>query len=235
MVVAAFAGYGVLQYAGTTYGSFKKQDLSDLAFYLVLFGWLGARAYHVLNELSYYGANPDQVLAIWNGGLAIHGGLIAGLLVILWFVKKKGLPFWKVLDIAALSVVIGQAVGRWGNFFNQELFGKPTELPWKVFIAPEHRVAPYLEQQFFHPTFLYESVLNLALFGVLLFVYKKKILPGGSIAMLYLIGYSAIRFSMEFFRIDPTPIIGGIRLPQLVSVVLAGVSLYVLFFYLRKR
>src|SRR3990167_4879685 len=163
--------------------------LPELAFGLVVSGLVGARLYHVLNEWSYYWAHPLRIFAVWNGGLAIHGALIAGL-IFLWFYTKRQstsylpsdamhqalqagkLPatsylFW-LLDLLAPAVLLGQAIGRWGNYFNQELFGYPTSLPWSIPISLENRPLAFQTANYFHPTFLYESLWDLMGFVLLL-------------------------------------------------------------------
>lgn len=204
-----------------------KSDLWDLAFYLVIFGLVGARLYHVLNEIGYYAQYPNRIVAVWQGGLALHGALIAGLIVVYVFVKKKGVNFWKLSDILALSLLVGQIIGRWGNFFNQELFGKPSDAPWAIFIRPENRPTGYGGFQYFHPTFFYEFVLNLFLFVILWWWYKKKSPAPGVVFLWYIVGYSLIRFMMEFVRIDRTPIIAGVRVPQIISVIAIGIVGYI--------
>lgn len=206
-----------------------KKLIGDVVFYVIIFGLIGARIYDVLLDVPFFIKRPDQIIAVWNGGLAIHGGLIGGFLTVMWFVKKKGLDFWKFADIAVLAAILGQAIGRWGNFFNQELFGTPTNLPWKIFISPEYRPEIYASITHFHPTFLYESLLNFGLFFILYFLYKARKVSDGSVFLFYLIGYSIIRFFLEFIRIDPTPEFGIIRLPQIASVVLIALAVGVMF------
>lgn len=220
--------------------------LYNISFYLVVFGLLGARLYHVLNEFSYYSENPAEILSIWNGGLAIHGALIAGALTVYVYLKKHmvslGNPrsmVLKVADVFAPGIALGQAIGRWGNYFNQELYGIPTNAAWGIPIQELHRRPGFTESEYFHPTFLYESILNLIVFGILMFLTKSKIInqkcniPPGTIAAVYLILYSLIRMSLEFIRIDATLIIFGIRLPILVSIVLILGT--VAFFYKQKK
>src|SRR5699024_2040548 len=115
--------------------------------------------------------NPGQIFAIWRGGIAIHGAIIGGTIATLIFARFNRIPFWQLADLVAPSVILGQAIGRWGNFFNSEAFGRPTNLPWKLYIPPESRPFKYIGEQYFHPTFLYESLWNLALFALLLFLF----------------------------------------------------------------
>jgi len=208
----------------------RKQDLLDLFFYLLVFGVIGARMYEILFiDFDYYWQNPGQMIAVWNGGLAIHGGLIAGLFVLIIFTRKRKLNFWQFVDVLSPGLILGQAIGRWGNFFNQELFGKPTDFPWKIYISPTNRLPGYQGFDYFHPTFLYESILNLLLFFILYFLFRSRRLGEGGIFFLYLIGYSIIRFSLEFIRLDPTPVILGMRWPQIVSIIIVGVAVALFF------
>ena len=132
---------------------------------LVLFAVIGARIYYVAFEWHNYASNPLKALAIWEGGIAIHGALLAGTITLILFCRWRRQPFWDVLDVLVPSVALGQAIGRWGNFFNSEAFGVPTDLPWKLFIpAMQSRPVMYSTSEFFHPTFLYESIWNLLLF-----------------------------------------------------------------------
>ncbi|OGY47300.1 MAG: prolipoprotein diacylglyceryl transferase [Candidatus Buchananbacteria bacterium RIFCSPHIGHO2_01_FULL_47_11b] len=211
-----------------------RDDVWDLAFYVVIFGLLGARTYAVLLELPYYLAHPDQIIAIWNGGIAIHGALIGGALAVVYFARKKNVSAWLYADLLAVVIPLGQAIGRWGNYFNQELFGKPTDAAWGIPIDALHRPAAYSNVTHFHPTFLYESVLNLVNFGVLLFLFRRAystnhetgntkqetgiMKHGKGLIFVYLINYALIRIAMELVRIDRTPALFGIRVPILVSV-----------------
>lgn len=229
VVLAVIAGYLVGLRLGKMVG-INKKDLTDLFFYLLIFGFLGARIYEILFvDFGYYWHNPAQMIAIWNGGLAIHGGLIAGFFVLLVFAKKRGLNFWRLADVLTPGVILGQAIGRWGNFFNQELFGLPTDLPWKIYISPENRPLEYLSYNFFHPTFLYESILNFVLFLILFFLFRSRRLADGMIFVFYLLGYSLIRFFLEFIRLDPAPVIFGLRWPQIISIFIFFLALVLLF------
>ena len=165
----------------------KSDDVFDLAFYLIIFSLLGARLYAVLLELPYYLNNPFEIIAVWHGGLAIHGAIIAGGLTLLVYCRKKRQSFWQWADRLVVALPLGQAIGRWGNYFNQELFGKPTDLPWGIPISPVNRPVEYLTSPYFHPTFLYESLLNLLNVGLLLFLFPKLKQRSGVLAGLYFI------------------------------------------------
>ena len=162
---------------------------------------------------------------MWEGGLAIHGGLIAGVLVGLGLAHRWHLPILKSLDIAAPSLAIGQAIGRWGNFFNEEAFGRPTNLPWKLYISPPHRPPGYAPYDFFHPTFLYESLWDLLIFLVLVLVLRRHLAGRpGALFFCYVGLYSIGRFAIEAIRLDSFWL-GPFRVPQLASLV--GVAIAV--------
>ncbi len=208
--------------------------IADLLPQLVLWAIVGARLYYVLLEWRQFRLNWIEVLAIWHGGIAIHGALLGGTLCLILFCRRRKLPFWTLLDVLVPSVVLGQAIGRWGNFFNSEAFGLPTDLPWKLYIPVFNRPDPFIDQQFFHPTFLYESLWNLGVFALLLVLFRLGLkgrikLPAGALSCVYLIGYSLGRFWIEGLRIDPlclfsTPPFceGGLRMAQLMSLLLIG-------------
>ncbi|MFH0828756.1 MAG: prolipoprotein diacylglyceryl transferase [Candidatus Kerfeldbacteria bacterium] len=245
LALGALAGYIVFIKLGRRYG-FKTIELENLFIVTILVGLIGARLYHVFNEWSYYTQHPREILSIWNGGLAIHGALIAGIIVIILFARMKKRSFWLIADIAAPAVVIGQAIGRWGNYFNQELFGKPTNLPWGIPIDQLNRPFEYFNNTYFHPTFFYEFIGSLIVFGLLLFLHRRRLTASqkdsnaiaktaGIIAVVYLITESLVRMGTESLRIDRVPLIAGIRLPLLVSALIAITAAAILFFRLRKR
>ena len=179
-------------------------------------GLVGARLYYVLFNWEYYGRFPDKILAVWEGGLAIHGGLIGGLLVGGLYAWLKRLPLLTYLDIVAPSLALGQAIGRWGNFFNEEAFGRPTDLPWKLSVSPPHRPAEFAQVEFFHPTFLYESLWDLGVF-LLCFLFRRRLaLAPGSLFLLYLGAYSVGRLLIEGLRTDSL-MLGPLRVAQVVS------------------
>ena len=169
-------------------------------------------------------AHPSQIIKIWEGGLAIHGAIIAGAITLFFFIKKNKLPFWQLLAIVTPGVALGQALGRFGNWFNQELFGLPTNLPWGIPIAITNRPAAFINQEFFQPTFLYES-LGCLLIAIFLFIllYNQKDKLSQKLAMrvsaYYLALYSILRFFLEFIKVDLTPILFGLRWPQIISLI----------------
>ncbi len=206
--------------------------IQDLSFYLVIFGLIGARLYHLLSELPYYLKNPFDAFKIWLGGLGIYGAVIAGLIVILIYVKKHRLSFLFLADLIAPGLIIAQAVGRWGNYFNSEVFGWPTNLPWGIPIFLSHRPAEFLSAQYFHPCFLYESIWNFLIFLFLIFLRRAGLRRGegkaGKVVAFYLILYSFGRFWLEFLRIDSQPMLLGLRLAQIISILMFLVGLFIL-------
>ena len=210
----------------------KSDTIWDLSFYLVLFGIIGARVYEIFLEFPYYSSHPDQIIKIWEGGLAIHGAIIAGAITLFIFIKKNKLNFWPFLAILTPGLAIGQAIGRLGNWFNQELFGLPTNLPWGIPISPENRPLEFINQSFFNPTFLYES-LGLILICSLLFtiLWRQKNNLSQKIAMrvsaYYLALSSILRFSLEFIKVDTTPILFGLRWPQIISLLFLVIAIII--------
>lgn len=212
----------------------KKRTLAapveNIVVWSVVWGMIGARLYHVLNEVPFYLTHPLLIPAIWRGGLAIHGGLIAGALTLLYYSRKLKIPYLKLTDILAPCLLLALAIARWGNFFNQELFGKPTTLPWGIFIEPLRRPEMFAQFTHFHPTFLYESLWNFVAVCAITVCIKKGIpQKTGILTALSLLIFGLGRLFVEFLRIDDVPIIWGVRLPLLVSVlvILIGFSLLI--------
>lgn len=189
---------------------------------------VGARIYYVIFAWEAYRDNIWEAFAIWHGGLAIHGGLLAGVLAGYWYVKRNNLSFWKLADIIAPSIILGQAIGRWGNFFNQEAHGGPVTREFISHFPPFIQEGMYIRGVYYHPTFLYESVWNLLVLSFLLFLRRKKNIPDGTVFLSYFMLYSVGRFFVEGLRTDSL-MWGPIRVAQLVSVGLilgAGIILY---------
>ncbi len=203
-------------------------EIQNLIFYLIIFGLIGARIYHVLCELPYYLRDPLAVLKVWQGGLGIFGAVIAGIIVLYFYGRRNKISFLWLADLIAPALILGQAIGRWGNWFNQELYGLPTNLPWGIPISLANRLVDWQSSQYFHPVFLYESIGCLIIFVILLCLHKVRLTKPeawpseihGRIFALYLILYPLIRFSVEFLRINPQPIFFGLRLAQLVAVLM---------------
>ncbi|MFH7025697.1 MAG: prolipoprotein diacylglyceryl transferase [Heteroscytonema crispum UTEX LB 1556] len=197
--------------------------LSDLSIWLVIGAIPAARLYYVLFQWSEYAQHPERIIAIWQGGIAIHGAIIGGVVAALMFAKLKQVSFWQLADLVAPSLILGQAIGRWGNFFNSEAFGAPTNLPWKLFIPPEHRPPEFADVAYFHPTFLYESVWDLMVFGLLMALFfrglqGKPSLKLGTLFLVYLPAYSLGRLWIEGLRTDSL-MLGPLRMAQVVSLI----------------
>jgi phosphatidylglycerol:prolipoprotein diacylglycerol transferase len=193
-------------------------DIISVGQWAILAGLVGARLYEVAFNWDYYGQYPAKIIAVWEGGLAIHGGLILGPLVGVWLAARWGVPILRGLDVAAPSLAIGQAIGRWGNFFNEEAFGRPTDLPWRLYISPPQRPAGFAQYDFFHPTFLYESVWDLLVFALLIAWLAPRLRARpGALFFAYVGLYSIGRFAIEGLRLDSFWL-GSFRVPQLASI-----------------
>lgn len=196
--------------------------LGDLAIWLVIGAIPAARLYYVLFEWKQYSQHPEQIIAIWNGGIAIHGAILGGTLAAIIFARIQKISIWQLADLVAPSLILGQAIGRWGNFFNSEAFGDPTNLPWKLYIPPQRRPANFINFEYFHPTFLYESLWNLMVFGLLMTLFNRSLkgkprLKVGTIALVYMVAYSCGRVWIEGLRTDSL-MIGPLRIAQIVSL-----------------
>ncbi|WP_337286964.1 prolipoprotein diacylglyceryl transferase [Candidatus Methylomirabilis sp.] len=201
------------------------EQLLNVIVFGVMCGLIGARLYYVLFNWGYYGSRPLKILAVWEGGLAIHGGLLVGALAAAVYSIRKKLPVLTYMDIMAPSLPVGQAIGRWGNFFNQEAFGIPTDLPWKLYIEPYYRPPHLAAYEYFHPTFLYESLWNLLVFAMLYFLLRRRMQrTPGALVLCYVGLYSIGRFFVEGLRIDSL-MMGPLRAAQIMSLVLIVVSL----------
>lgn len=213
----------------------EDQVIEDL-FYGVIAGVIGARLYYVAFNWDYFSENPTDIFKIWYGGLAIHGAVIAAVIVAFLYTRlKKGVTFrfLQILDIALMVFPLAQAIGRWGNFFNHEAFGKPTNLPWKMYIPIQNRPLMYRSYEYFHPTFLYESIWDLMVFTFLYIYTKKYRKKFGETTALYMILYSIGRFFIEGLRLDSL-YIGKLRTAQVVSVILILLGV-LLFAYVRRK
>lgn len=201
----------------------KEYDLSDLYdffFNVLLIGIIGARIWYVIFNYQLYASNPMEMFAIWNGGLAIHGGLIAGIIYGMYYFKKRDYDFLDVADTALPYVLIAQAIGRWGNFFNQEAYGGVVEYSFlKSLMIPDFIVNNMFIDGFYHqPTFLYESIYCIVLLIVIRLIIKYKPLKIGQVGLLYIGGYSFGRFFIEQMRTDSL-LFFGLKTAQIVSIV----------------
>ncbi|WP_008308980.1 prolipoprotein diacylglyceryl transferase [Leptolyngbya sp. PCC 6406] len=219
--------------------------LWDMLFWILIPGFIGARLYYVFIQsprgpegLGYYLSNPGTILQVWGGGIHIFGGFIFGGIALWLFSRIRNLEVRRYLDAIALGLPLAQAIGRWGNFINQELYGPPTTLPWGLRIDPQHRIAPYndlgtypLETRF-QPLFLYESVWNLVGFGLIFWLSRRfaKDLKEGDIALMYLIWYPLGRFFIEFLRTDswffPGTPFNPVHVLSAIAIIGAAAALY---------
>lgn len=210
--------------------------IGDVAIWLVVGAIPCARLYYVLFQWQDYASHPQDIIAIWKGGIAIHGAVIGGMIATFLFCRAKRISFWQVADVIAPSLILGQAIGRWGNFFNSEAFGRPTDLPWKLYIPLAQRPPGYTQFEYFHPTFLYESLWNIGVFIVLMVLFFRALknrprLKAGTLFLVYMIAYSLGRFWIEGLRTDSL-MLGPLRMAQVISLVLisiGGLGLYWLY------
>ncbi len=235
--------YGLLLMLGALAGAWlatvearrRGQDpeiIWDALTWVLIGGVVGARLWHVFTPpesmvemgitTHYYLTHPLAILEVWRGGLGIPGAVMGGLLAFWLFARRRKLNFALWLDIAAPGVALGQAIGRWGNYVNQELYGAPTHLPWAIYIDPAHRLPQFADQAYYHPLFFYEFVWNLLNMGVLLYAARKwsDRLRTGDIFLMYLIIYPVGRFFLEFLRLDPAEV-GGLDINQMLMAVVA--------------
>jgi phosphatidylglycerol:prolipoprotein diacylglycerol transferase len=228
---------GVLAAAWLAERQARRKDLDaelvwDGLIWVLIGGIVGARIWHILTPpdsmqalgitTRFYLTHPLDALAIWKGGLGIPGAVIGGLLALYLFARRNKLNFAVWTDIVAPSLALGQAIGRWGNFFNQELYGAPTNLPWHIYIAPQNRLPGYQDQAYYHPLFLYESIWDIGNMVLLLWLgrrYQEKLIRG-DLFLVYLIVYPVGRFFLEFLRLDPSNV-AGINANQILMAVVA--------------
>ena len=213
------------------------EDISSIAMWAVPAGVMGGRAYHVLTDYQRFQGQWFDAIKIWQGGLGIWGGVTVGVAVGWWCARRRGLDAWWIISCAAPAIAIAQAIGRWGNWFNQELFGRPTTLPWALEVSGGIAVkAGYTAGTTFHPTFLYESVGCIVL-AWLLIRLEGRIAPArGRLFAWYVAGYTVLRFGTESLRIDASHNVGGLRLNQWVAIgVFVAAVLFLAVDRLRSR
>lgn len=224
---------------------YKSDYVWDALIWVLIGGIIGARLWHVFTPppsmvaqgytTAWYLTHPLDLINTRAGGLGIPGAVIGGMLALYWFTRRKKLSFLAWADIAAPALALGQAIGRWGNFVNQELYGKPSTLPWAITIDPQHRLPEYAEFSTYHPLFLYESLWNLLNMAFLLWLSIKKTswLKEGDLLLIYLISYPLGRFMLEFIKLD-APRIGTLNTNQMVMAVVAVVAAGLLIWRHRK-
>ena len=225
IVTGILAAAYLSTYTAKLYGE-NPEIVWDALVWCVLLGVVGARLYHVVTvppsmgvDRWYYFRNPLEIFATWKGGLGIYGAVAGGALGLYIVIRRAKRSMWRWMDITVPGLVLAQAIGRWGNFVNQELYGLPTDLPWGIYIEPVFRVRGYEMFERFHPTFFYESMWNLATCLVLLYLawrYRDKLIPGVA-TCIYFISYSTIRFLLDFIRLD-SPMAGSLTIAQVVAI-----------------
>ena len=212
-----------------------KEIFTDLILFAVPIAIISARIYYVIFQWEYYSQNPGDIIKIWNGGIAIHGALIGSVLTAIVFAKVKKVSFWKLVDIAAPSLLLGQAIGRWGNFMNQEAHGgEVTRSFLENMHLPEFIINQmYINGTYYHPTFLYESIWNIL--GVIILLSLRKVnLRRGELFLTYVIWYSIGRYYIEGLRTDSLMLTDSLRIAQVISIVLVAVAI-ALVVYRRVR
>lgn len=211
-------------------GIATRDDVSAIAMWAVPAGIIGARLYHVVTDWSRFSDDLGAIFKVWQGGLGIWGGIFLGLVVGVWVAKRRGLPIGLLMTCVAPALALAQSIGRWGNWFNQELFGRPTTLPWALRVSDLNAIAAgYPPGTTFHPTFLYESVASALLCVALLVLDRRVAMRPGRLFFFYTAGYTAYRFFIEGLRVDPAHHIGMWRLNQWVSLVVFAASLAVIY------
>ena len=209
--------------------------VQDIFLYAIIGGVIGARLYYVVfADWAGFLKNPLSVFAVWQGGLAIHGGIVGGLLVCLFYTRRQKISFWKFVDTAAPSLILGQAIGRIGCFFNGDAHGYPTDMPWGLIYSPESPAGQMFPGQPLHPTQLYEMAFNFIIFGIL-WIARKKMKVDGHLFFLYVILYSAIRILVEYFRADKLIYFENISTAQSIGIVGIFASFILMFVLKRKQ
>jgi len=225
IALGAIAGTWLMGKRLEAHGTGTRDDASAIAMIAVPAGIIGARLYHVITDWERFDGRLLDVVKIWKGGLGIWGGVAAGVVVGVWVAKRRGVGVANALTAVAPALPLAQAIGRWGNWFNQELFGRATTLPWGLEIDERHLPSGYPEGTLFHPTFLYESLGNALLCVVLLQIDRRASLRPGRLFLFYTAGYTLLRFFVEGLRIDPAKDAAGLRLNQWTSLAVFTVSI----------
>jgi phosphatidylglycerol---prolipoprotein diacylglyceryl transferase len=215
--------------------NFEATDIENLVIFTTIMSIIGARLWHLVTDWQLYSENPIEALYIWNGGLGIFGGVIFGFCAILIFCKFKKLPAAEILNVLAFFLPVSQIIGRYGNLLNQEIYGKPTNLIWGLFIRPENRFIEYKLNEFYHPLFLYEQIGNIFLIIVNIYLYKRFRWKGSTFIVSWLIGYGILRFLLEYLRFNHSFYL-GFSFNQITSLLLVGSGIvYASISYLNKK
>lgn len=211
------------------------EDFSSIAMWAVPAGVIGGRLYHVITDNERFRGNWGEAFMIWHGGLGIWGGVVLGVAVGFWRARVRGLNAWAIISCAVPAIAVAQAIGRWGNWWNQELFGRPTTVPWALRVSDSIAIkAGEVAGTTFHPTFLYESLGCLVLAGGLVLLERRLSPAPGRLLAWYAAGYTLLRFFIEGLRIDPAHQAGGLRLNQWVSIVVFCASVVFLIVDARR-
>ena len=205
----------------------SKSKTSDMLFYTIIIGILGARIYYVLFNLDYYSQNIIDIIKVWEGGLAIHGGIIAGALFIILYTKKNNLNTQKIFDICVPGLLIGQALGRWGNFFNGEAHGPITSLEKLKYLPKFIQDGMYIDGNYYMPTFLYESIICLIGLIIILIIRRTRFVKDGQITGFYLIWYGIARYIIESFRTDSL-MLNTLKQAQIISLLMIITGLFLI-------
>lgn len=244
--VAAVAGV-VLAYREAKRKGLNHEFLLDVVPWIVFGGIVGARMWHIFTPppsmvaqgitTEYYLTHPLDALNLRAGGLGIPGAILGGLFLFIWYARRRGEPIPTWLDVFAPAIPLGQAIGRWGNYFNQEVYGAPTSLPWGIFIAPENRLEGFSGYSTYHPIFLYESLWNLGVVVLLLWLarqYSAKLQPG-DLFIIYVASYAFIRFLLDFLRLDASEIAGWNANQTFMAILLIVIAGYWLWRWGKSR
>lgn len=235
ILLAGIIAAAILSYFEAKRRGKDPEVVLDSLTWIVVGGVIGARIWHILTPPAsmveqgittyYYLTHPLAAIAVWKGGLGIPGAVAGGALAFYLYARKRQLHFGGWADVFAPGLALGQAIGRWGNFINQEVYGGPTTLPWAITIDPQHRLPEFMDYATYHPLFLYESIFNLLNMGFLLWLSRKYEgkLKGGDIFLTYLISYPVFRFFMEYLRLDSS-LVGAINANQALMLVIALAS-----------
>jgi len=226
IAIAIFCGVLVSNFLGNKFKKLPKDVFINLSPMVIIGGLIGARLWYCAVNYSVYVQYPLSILDFRGGGISIHGAILGGFIALLYFAKKNNLKLSTLCDYSVPGLALGQAIGRWGNFFNNEAFGLPFEGWLKLYIPPVNRPEQFINNEYFHPTFLYESILDFILFVILVRLLGK--FPNGKLTWIYLCCYSLIRFLIELVRIDSNLHIWILPFPAFVSMTIYIISIFAL-------
>ena len=235
LILVAFVIGGYLAIKEAKKFHISEDYMTNMFFFIIIFAIVGARLYYVLFNLDYYLKDPISILKVWEGGLAIHGGIIACIIVVITFTKKHNLNTLRIMDIMVVSLILGQAIGRWGNFINQEAFGPATTLKFLTDLhLPQFIIdGMHIGGKYYQPTFLYESIGCLIGLIVLLILRRRKSTKVGMVTSVYFIWYGILRFFIEALRQDSL-MLGSLKIAQIVSIVLILIGI-IMFIKIKKN